>query len=114
MVSSDVAVSVLIDAGQVVAAAKDVSEQLRAENAELRKRCEEQENRIAVARDALEEIHTGPADLTKYFFGIRCGVEDNELQNLPYEAAEYAYGEGLRYCSYIANRGLAALKGAKP
>jgi hypothetical protein len=40
MVSSDVAVSVLIDAGQVVAAAKDVSEQLRAENAELRKRCE--------------------------------------------------------------------------
>lgn len=56
---------------------------------------------------ALEEIAQGPEPISDYLNGIRCGVENRNLQNHVYAAAEYAYEQGLDYCSDIASAALA-------
>jgi hypothetical protein len=68
--------------------------------------------RLRSAEDALREIMDGPQPIADYLLGIRCGVEDRDYQNAGYDAAEYAYEEGLDYCSEIARAHFAAHGGA--
>ena len=62
---------------------------------------------LATAREALADIADGPGDLEAYHNGIRCGLEDRDLQNgSQYVAAEYGYDQGLDWCADIARRAL--------
>lgn len=56
------------------------------------------------AHDALREIcePTTP----DYYLGVRCGLEDRDLQSDPYAAAEYGYDAGKDYCQFIAAQAL--------
>ena len=71
---------------------------------------------LAEARDALKDIADGPGDLEAYHNGIRCGLEDRDLQNgSQYVAAEYGYDQGLDWCADIARRALKSpAQGATP
>ncbi len=61
----------------------------------------------------LREIQKGPEPLADYLFGIRCGLEDRNLQHQPYEAAEYGYQQGLDYCADLAAQSLAPFNGGE-
>ena len=68
---------------------------------------------------ALKDIADGPQPIEDYMTGIRCGLEDRDLQHAgEYAAAEYGYERGpeitetlLDWCADIAQR---ALKIAAP
>jgi len=68
--------------------------------------------RDEVLEDALKDIADGPQPIESYKQGIRCGLEDRDLQAAgEYAAAEYGYEQGLDWCADIAAR---ALKIAAP
>ena len=59
--------------------------------------------RLKEAQGKLEDIANGPQPIEDYKFGIRCGLEDRDLQTAsPYVAAEYGYEKGLAWCASIA------------
>ena len=62
---------------------------------------------LAEVRDALKDIADGPRPIEDYKFGIRCGLEDRDLQTSDaYTASEYGYEQGLDWCADIAQRAL--------
>ena len=79
----------------------------------LKARAEKAERELAAMREAkeraeaaLKDIADGPQPIEDYKFGIRCGLEDIDLQSSAYDAAEYGYEEGLDWCADIAARAL--------
>ena len=63
--------------------------------------------REATLRCALQDIADGPQPIEDYKYGLRCGVEDRDLQSASaYVAAEYGYEQGLDWCADIAARAL--------
>lgn len=60
--------------------------------------------------EALREVRDGPQPLDEYLTGVRCGVEDRDLQYDPYEAAEYAYQTALEWTASVVAPLLAKLE----
>ena len=63
-------------------------------------RCEKQTDRIEQLEVALREASTDPAG--EYYFGLHCGIEDNELMDR-YEAADYGWKSAFEYAQSIAD-----------
>ena len=63
--------------------------------------------RAAALEGALKDIADGPQPIEGYKHGIRCGLEDRDLQRSDaYTAAEYGYEKALEWCADIAIRDL--------
>lgn len=57
------------------------------------------ETELELARRMLDEAATDPAG--QYYFGLRCGVEDRDIQDR-YEAAEYGWQQAFEYVGSFA------------
>jgi hypothetical protein len=80
--------------------------------AHWKERAEKAEAAAAEMREALESIAIGPDPMDDYLRGIRCGIEDRDLQQYAYAAAEYGYENGVEYSAYVARQVLASIANA--